>query len=626
MAKLTQYTRQARPSAGQSVMSASAGSAGVGLQQAGADITETAGRFQAAFERKESRRDAVSETKAEQEYMTYLNDEVNKIQIEQDITSPSVLTDYGVNARAKLDQILGLHEGSDTSRARLTARLEQSFGSSSRTLASASNALGKKLVADGLTNSFTGVAEDVTLTGDVEAGMLDVDLILESKAGGMTPLEETAQRAAGRSAVITAGFERAMGDGDFERAQSLLDMEGAAEDMGLDGHRALRRTLTVERRKAEVKDNKFATEVADIEAVLGRKLTPAELSRKANIAAPAGSAPKQGLQDKIDEYVEVTGKYPAQAQIDIWAGAYIEVPAGADDGAFGNGLRGRVLDIFSDNAVGFASNTLGEQDERVFQSALTEWLQPRSVPNPDTGVMELITPTLPPFVAEALDRRGIDPAIYTAAAEGAANAEVDFSAGGIPTLPPDKTMWGMAELVAGPGPAIRTALDKNPFLGGLFSSPEQTEARAAVEGWVNSFVKVLQTNTKSAVERVELKKELGLSPDFWDRPEAYRSRLIGKDVALETMKAAAISVLQAPQSKSTVEDRQEALNRINAIISFQAVMGLPSEEERALTSGGTVEVDDIEAAKQLAPGTPFYLKGAPEVIKLAPKTWPGATK
>lgn len=594
MAKLTQYTRQAQPSAGQNIISASAGNAGVGLQQAGADITETAGRFQQAIARKESRRDAVAETKAEQEYMNYLNDEVNKIQLEQDITSPSVLTDYGVNARAKLDQILSLHEGTDDSGARLTARLEQLFGSSSRTLASASNALGKKLVADGLQVSFTGVAEDVMLTGDVDGGMTDIDLVIESKVGGMTPLEETAQRAAGRSAVIAAGFERAMNDGDFDRAQSIIDMEGAAEDMGLDGHRALRRTLTVERRKAEVEDNKFATEVAGIEEVLGRELTPAELAKKAGIAAPAGS-PKQGLSEWIDEYTTVVGKAPTQDQIDKKAGVYITVAEGQDGGAFGNGLQGRVLDIFSNNSVGFASGTLGEQEERVFQAALTEWLQPRSVPNPDTGVMELITPTLPPFVAEALDRRGIDPAIYTEAAAGGEDADaLNFAEGEIPDVPFDKTLFGASDLITGPLSSLSERASRAPGLGGLVPSPETVQARTRAERQVSELVRILQNNPRfSETERKAINDEMNIRPAFFDTPEAYRNRLVGISDALDARKVQARSILDTPRGATTVDERKWAYRALSAIDGFEAIMGVPPM------------VKTRDEASQLPPGSLF---------------------
>lgn len=60
MPKLTSYTRQIRPSAGQNVISASAGSAGVGLQQAGADVTAFANQLKVVSDK----RDAVSIEKA----------------------------------------------------------------------------------------------------------------------------------------------------------------------------------------------------------------------------------------------------------------------------------------------------------------------------------------------------------------------------------------------------------------------------------------------------------------------------------------------------------------------------------------------------------------------------------
>mgnify|MGYP003630008436 CR=1 FL=1 len=596
MAKLTQYTRRSQPSAGQNVISASAGSAGVGMQQAGADISEAAVRFQAAYERKASRRDAVAQTKAEQEYMSYLNDEVNKIQTEQDITSPSVLTQYGVNSRDKLDQILGAYEGTDDGRARLTARLEQSFGASSRTLASASNALGKKLVADGLTVSFTGVAEDVTLTGDVEGGLTDVDLIIESKVGGMTPFEETAFRASGRSIAITAGFERAMGDGDFERAQGLLDMEGAAEDMGLEGHRALRRTLTVERRKVEVAEHKFTSEVAAIEKELGRDLTAQEIERKANIDTPAGATANPGLQDKIDEYVAVLGIQPSQAQIDTWAGAYIKPAEGQDGGAFGSGLSGRVLDIFSRDAVGFAAGTLTEDGERVFQSALTQWLQPRSVPNKTSGVLELVVPTLPPFVSEALERRGIDPAIYTESAES--DDGMGFAEGEIPDVPFDKTLFGSANLITGPISSVSERASRTPGLGGIFPSPETVQGRTRAERQVSEMVRIFQNNPRfSETEREAINDEMNIRPAFFDTPEALQNRLIGVADAVDARKLQAISILNTPDAATTVEDRQWAVRALAAVEGFKAILGVPplmrtKDEARQLPPGSRFRTPD----------------------------------
>ena len=416
--------------------------------------------------------------------------------------------------------------------------------------------------------SFATIGTEVGLTGDVADGLDYVRDAVNSKKGALHRVEENAQLAAGNSVVFTAGFDRAMEDENFERAQSILDMDGAAEAMGLEAHRALRRILTVERRRREVGANKFETEIADIENVLGRPLTQQEKRRKANIDPPEG---RQSLQEWIQEFTDVTGTPPTREQIEKKAGALIEVGS-----TFGAGIEGKVLEIFSRDAVAFADDLLTAQGERVFQSALTQWLQPRMVLNPDTQVPELFVPTLPPYVKEALEQRGIDPDVYTEAASGDADPGLDLSSPDIAEVPHEKSLWGSAPLITGPVSSVANRLAKTPGIGNFFPSPETVQARARSQRQVADLVRILQNNPRfSEAERAAIKDELNMNPEFFDTTQALQNRLIGFADSLEARKQQALAVMSGSAAGTTLADRQWALRALTAVAGFEPILGVP---------------------------------------------------
>lgn len=168
---------------------------------------------------------------------------------------------------------------------------------------------------------------------------------------------------------------------------------------------------------------------------------------------------------------------------------------------------------------------------------------------------------------------------------------------------PQKTLFGLADLLTGPVSTVQAGVARVPGVGGALSNAAVVQARAFMPVLVKDLVRVLQNNPKFAEgERQAIQKDIELESRFFDNATRFRNNLIGLDDALAVRQQNAIEKLQVGQISRA--ETEHTLNVLAALVKFRKAMGVPpivSEEE----------------ARQLEPGEMFRLDTNPtEVLRV----------
>lgn len=564
---------------------------GQATQNAGQMLDKVGDELFASQMRITNREDAIERVRDYGQFQKDAQDKLVKLSTEGDMSRQDTVNSYREFVDQRKNEILNGHRGSGESRARLAQKLEEDrislIGDAAVMSVKAQQDMMSRAVNGGM-NALS--AKAFQNPADVPRLFQQLDTQLSDIAPGLSPQDEAKFRDAGKAKIAGSAIESFVARGDFDGAERILSMPGVSETIGSDAQTNMRRTILDARLKL----------------------------RDASMAGIV-----QANKDR--SYLRnMLGREPTDAEVNLVAG--VTPKEGQSGGMFGSGLTGRVLSIITEGAPLFAQSMLSPQQEQVFQSALTQYLQPTMAPNPDTGVIEYRRPELPPFVAEALRRRGMP---VPASARHVNDAQNPPSTLGEPVgttehgepiyeAPNDATamkmmqevnrngqravvrvadaserpkIWDMASKVAGPIAAGADLLSRTPVIGDMKQFPEFTQAQRYVPLLVNDLVKVLQNNPRfSEGERNQIRKEIELEPKAFDTPASFRNRIIGVDDALALREKNAYET--ARSTEVSLEERRHAMNVFNGIVRFRDALGVPPlartpEEAKKLGTGAT---------------------------------------
>lgn len=244
---------------------------------------------------------------------------------------------------------------------------------------------------------------------------------------------------------------------------------------------------------------------------------------------------------------------------------------------FGRGITGTTLNIFTSLAPGFGAGTLTPEQDRMFETAVTNYL----TANRRTGLDALGNsyeqyPTLPQYLITALRARGMTDLIPPQQRAGAAGATTP-AAGGAPapatgeapapaaaapatapapaapaappgpprppldtrpvTLTPEErpfTFFNVAGKGTGIVPVTASFVARFPLLGDL--APGEQQATSFLRAGVNQLTRSLAVADRfTTSEREQILSDLSLLPQLIDNPESYRNRLMGLDGLLQSV-------------------------------------------------------------------------------------------
>jgi hypothetical protein len=158
----------------------------------------------------------------------------------------------------------------------------------------------------------------------------------------------------------------------------------------------------------------------------------------------------------------------------------------------------------------------------------------------------------------------------------------------------DKTIFELADLVSGPGSAMKAAASVPSGMVGGPVADETLQARQYVVTAKNDLIRALSINPRFPVGEIKrIETEIDVSPKILDNPKMLRSRLISIDKYLK--RRVEKEKLVANDNTMPTKARQEAMSSAKDIEHFIKLMGVPTQiktiEEYNSIESGTQYID-----------------------------------
>jgi hypothetical protein len=302
-----------------------------------------------------------------------------------------------------------------------------------------------------------------------------------------------------------------------------------------------------------------------------------------------------------------------------------ERAAAAATPGFGRGLTGQQLNIFYQLSPSFTAGTAGEEGDRMFETAVVDYINRNSVTTTDpiTGERSTRVPTLPRFVTTALTARGRQDLIPQSGQVPFGAPTTAAAAPGTPTTAPDpgtvappgrtpldtrpfvltpdeqqSTFFNMAEKGTGPIAIAGSLISKVPGLGGI--APEQQSASTFLRLAANQINRSLAVGDRfTETERQQIQAQLDALPQFIDNKTAYRNRLLGLDTLLNSIEQQAIRKYNTRTLPAA--DVRKASADFEEVRRLRGLLGMPPRINNDPTGQA--------AYNELPPGAYFIFNG-----------------
>lgn len=616
MARLNLYEQQTALNTPRADASAFGGNTAGAVAQAGGAAFDLG----VAIKRRE---DVIDRVQRLNEFDTYAQEALTAANDTEDIAKQSTVDAFSQGLRQRASEIMNQHGGTAASKAELRAQVENQVGQYIKSAKAAQVKAQQQFIGRAVDQRVNELAIKGSFDPTLMPALFEqFDADLSMYADAMSPEQAAAYKEAGRSAIATGTIDRMLQDGNWQGAKALLQSPEVNKFLDRNAARRFAIDTTVEERKVELDVKRREANVREITRLAGRNLTPEERQRAYDLDPEEKNLT---VPQKIARYELVSGKPASQGVIDKM---FNVDGANGSSGVFGNSLQGRALDYINKNAAAYAAGLLSPEDARTFEISAAEAYKEMKIVDPVTEEVRYHKPNAPAFVQEALSRgnRGgqsmapgapVGPGgpqpgqrvrltlpdgrivgeatvgpdgSWSIMDRGAASSASDVTpvpvtggAGGGNQPPPEgeKTIWEMAEDMAGPGAALRAGVGDLPFgIGGMFEGGGETATnRAYVRTQVSRMIDALSINPRNPVALVEMiRKEIDVDPKMFGDPTAYRKRIEGVNRSLtETLmnETAAGSDPSLP-----VKTRRDALEVANTIRNFQQRLMPPMVKNR----------------------------------------------
>ena len=360
---------------------------------------------------------------------------------------------------------------------------------------------------------------------------------------------------------------------------------------------------------------------------------------------PGKLAERAGQYQQEERAIKLAALKSAESNVEAQRKLFSQIVKSAGQSPFGKGdwdfailNRPGLLQKWSDGKT-------SEEENNLIDSAITKMQAPRTEFKTDPVTKQVttytVTPTLPPFVAAALKRKGVSTARTTPTTTTTApdkdvplvdrpaitdpndplgrdeeQASKRERAGTPPASGPtvfkavtastysknDSTFFNMAEKGTGPISVSKPFLAKIPLLGGFVDADKEIEATTFLKTAINRVTAALgETERFGTVEKTQILGQLDLLPSLIDRKEAYWQRLVGLDTML--LKAANELTSTATNKELTPTTQGDARAKLDQIRQVRSLLGVPPR------------VSTKEDFNALEIGTPFVLPNGRIQIK-----------
>lgn len=597
MAKLPLYEQQTSIGA----VRASGQDFGAGVAQATGEMGGVVADIGMQIKR---RQDVIERVQLMTEFDKYAQDSLTAINDTEDISTKATVEKYSSGLREKASEIVGRHGGTGSSRAELQAQIENQVGQYAKSATATQVKAQQQFIGTMIDQKANELAIKGAFAPDKIGDIFtDLDRSIDMMADALSPTLAAQYKEAGRSRIATSAIQQLLVQGQAGTAKALLQNPEIGKYLNADTSRKFAIDITVDERKGELETQRQDKNVASWSQRIGRNLTPEEVIKVRSLPEKKDMT----VADQIVEYELITGKPAPQSVVDQF---YKVDGPGSGAGMFGNSLQGRALSYVTENAVAYANGLLPPEQARIFEVSAAEAYKPVMRPNPVTGQLEEVRPTIPNFVSQAMEQGGRSYGGGSLTNRGAMGnnpmpgqtvqltdasgrvigrgkvgpdgtwtiqdqnpqsaAPTGAPAGGTQPSPQgEKTIWEMADDIAGPVPAAQAAAGRVPFVGGMLDGGgEVAKNRSYVKTQVSQMVDALSINPRNPVALVEMiRKEIDVDPKVMDDPSAYRKRIEGVNRSLTERLIEETAAGQDPSLPA--KTRQDALEVANTIRNFQ---------------------------------------------------------
>lgn len=618
MARLPMYEQQT-----------SLGSVRASGQDFGAGVAQAAGELGGVVQdigvQMKRRQDVIERVQLLSEFDKWAQDSLTTLNDTEDIGSAATVDKYSQGLREKANEIIKRHAGTGGSRAELQAQVENQVAQYAKSATAAQVKAQQTMIGNMVDQRANELAINAAFAPDKMFDIFtDFDRSIDALGDALSPQLAAQYKDAGRSRIATSAIQRTLTNGNFTAAKSMLQNPEVGKYLDPDSARRFSIDIAVDEGKQAAEIARQDRNVMAWTQRLGRDLTPDE-QMKIRALPPKSD---MTVADQIVEYELVTGKPAPQSVVDQFY--KVDPSGGGVGGVFGNSLQGRALGYVTENAVAYANGMLTAEQARVYEASLAEAYKPIMRPNPVTGQLEEVRPTVPNFVTQAAeqgariygggslvnrqaqggapmpgqsvmltlpDGRRIGPGrvgpdgtwsitdTAAPAASAGAPAQPTAGAGGAaggmqPAPEGEPTIWEMADDIAGPGPAIQAGAGRIPYVGGMLGGGGQTaENRQYVRTQISQMIDALSINPRNPVALVEMiRKEIDVDPKIMDDPAAYRKRIEGVNRALTERLIEETNAGNDPSLPA--KTRQDALTVADTIRNFQRKLMPPQVKNR----------------------------------------------
>ena len=581
---------------------------GEGLVAAGQGVIQLGDALQQAADRITARQDAVERARD----FGAMSDDIGTIY--RDVVAADGFSKkggpeaFGKAVADRINEGLKNHAGSSNSKAQLSVRAENELRSTYITRAAGDAMVAnRKLVTSQLGRSLSVL---VGQADNINAPINDLFRANEANVNdfgkALTDQEKLDLSHGGNGTILKARLQALSDRGGYAEVRDILDHPDMAQLLSPDEIIKIKHNATIDEAAITKAANAGRLKLREAEQINGGPLTAEQRKRLAGIAAPEG---RQSLSDWVVETEKWLGRAVTPAEIAKKQGI-------GSDAA--KPLVSAPADYLSDvdRAQAFAMGTLSPQEDANYQSAMTSLSQFRQVPNPDTGQMETLPPTLPQIAIDAFAMRGMalpkpgaPPSIGALPVQsGQVSAQPAIVPAGpqaeatelVPTaLPSGKKLWDTAGTIVGIVSSFADMLAKSPITGSIFKNPKTVTDRHGAELASINLVNALRQNPRNTEgERAELTKKFGdaLNPEFWNNESYRHNQMIALDDYLQNTYSEAVkTVSEQNKNKTTTADRQHAYRIMPIIDNFRSLMGVPprvtDEKSYNAVPDGSVYID-----------------------------------
>ena len=231
------------------------------------------------------RRQAIERVRLSTEYQTVAQEELRRLQTEDDLSKPEVMAQYRQFLKDRQADIMGRYEASDENKLRLMERMiPVQTGMADNATQMALKATNAMLSQSFNSSLKTWAAEATDSPSKINEIFLRIDAEIDDMGPALSPAQELQFRNAARQQVTLSAVSGMLDGGEWRQARMMLDeTPGIDSVLSPDARRGLEKRISTFRNAEEKGIIEVRRKTAMFRSLLGRDPTPGESLQLAGI-------------------------------------------------------------------------------------------------------------------------------------------------------------------------------------------------------------------------------------------------------------------------------------------------------------------------------------------------------